>query len=251
MEPQSNEFATLLIVSVTASLLMLILGFLIGYAIKTDYSKTFFGKFDLLNRKKQVTKPSCPSTENFLNAYQKDTLSISSLHKCDPNQCSINTNRPFAESCFLQNGLVGKKTSFSSSLSSNSFFKLIDNCSRQNCTANNYEKEGHLNFLESKNRIASEYFTVKNDYSILPLASVILNNHSLSDYHKIPLPIVPSQVPLQHRLSFTSSSTTNSSDRGVAKNLINSHTCLLNGISGVARTKSKQSNNSSCEVKLY
>lgn len=198
-----------------------------------------------------MTKPSCPSAENFLKAYQKDTLCSSSLHKCDPKQYSINTNRPFAESCFLQYGLVGKKTSFSSSSSSNSFFKLIDNCSRQNCTAKSDEKEEHLKFLESKNPIASEYFTVKNDYSILPLASVILNDHCLSEYHKKTLPIVPPQVPFQHRLSFTSSSSTNSSDCGVANNLINSHTCLLNGISDVACTMPKQSNNSSCEVKLY
>lgn len=237
----------LLIVSVTASLLMLILGFLIGYTIKTNYSKTIIEKFDLLLRKKQMKKPPCSSAKNVLHTYKKDILSSSSLQKCE---YSINTNRPFAESCFLQYGLVGKKTSLSPSSSSNSFFKLIDNCSRQNCTTNSDKKQAHLKFLESKNPTTSEYFTVQNDYSILPLASVILNDHSLRDYQKKTLHIVPPQVPLQHRLSFTSSSTTNSSDCGVASNLINSHTCLLNVISGVARTMPKQSYNSSCEVEF-
>lgn len=193
--------------------------------------------------KNPLNKPPAPSSGIHTNL--NDTAN-SSLRKFNPYQYAA--NRPSVDSSSLLYGSVDKTSSSSSSSSS----KSSDCCSRQNSNASSENKATHLKIMKSKNVIGRDYFTVQNDYGLLPPSVCTLNNPSQRHYLKPPPPIAPPQLPIQHRLSSTSSSTTDSSYCGVGYNLMNSQSCLLNGVlSAGAVVLSKQSNiNSSSEVRF-
>lgn len=257
----------LIIVSITASLCMLILGILIGYALKAKYSKTIMKKFDSLMSKNPLSKPPAHPPSSSAGITLNDTSSSSSTRKFNPYQFAANTKTTNIDGSSLLYGSMGNKTSSSSSSSAaSSSSKSSDCCSRQNSNASvdgiKTASSQHLKLMKSKNVIGRDFFTVQNDYGLLPpSSSCALNNQSSSSqrhYLKPPPPIAPPQLPhtlQQHRLSSTSSSsTTDSSYCGVAYNLMNSQSCLLNGVLAAAAAAavppaSKQSNiNSSSEV---
>lgn len=224
---QPNEIVLFVIVSVTASICMLMLGILIGYVLKAKYSKSILKKFDSLFSKAQRPKQPPPSSQ--LSTTSTD---ISGARKFNPYQFATTTARPNDHSSLLY-GSVGNKTTSSSS---------DGRCSRQNSNLSSENRTAQLKLMKSKNLITREYFTVQNDYGLLP-GFATAQRH----YLKPPPPIAPPQLPIQHRLSSTSSSTTDSSYCGVGYNLMNSQTCLING--GSQPPLSKQSNvNSGSEV---
>lgn len=248
---QSNEIVLLIIVAVIASLCMLILGILIGYALKAKYSKVIVKKFDSFLSKKRHGGSGTPTLPK-----RMPTSSISSSESGITNNSTERKFNPYQYSQTQPSS--GKESSRNnSSASSNTSVHQTLSSSKQHLIKPAPPPPPH--------RI--DYFTVQNDYGLLPP----INGRNYAIKVTAPPPIAPPQLPvtspLQHRLSSTSSSSTadssasstSSSYSGVAYNLLNSQTCLLNSVVGIGvagsslasqpAMSSKQSNiNSSSEV---
>jgi hypothetical protein len=204
---------------------------------------------DSILRKKQKSntpKPPAPMLSMPLSTSNIET----SVRKFNPYQYATSTTRPNGDDSSLY-GSVNNNTNLNthtnklSSTSSECCSRQSSNASDQNLKFNNNTvagsvSGGNFKLMKSKNLITREYFTVQNDYGILPLSTSNCARH----YMKPPPPIAAPQLPLQHRLSSTSSST--DSSYCAAYNLINSQTCLLNG---TVAPKQQPQINSSSEVR--
>lgn len=267
---QSSEQVVLFaLISLTASLCMLVLGILIGYALKARYSKVIKEKFESMMRRNPLRKqppPSATASSSVIGA-ASSAVTLSTV-----DTTSVNTNtagrkfNPYQyatrqqENSSLLYGSVNNKTITSSSSRSSS-----ECCSRQNSNASSKDSNGNghnsssMKLMKSKNLITREYFTVQNDYGLMPPCSAgAAGTFTSRHYSKPPPPIAPPQIP-SHRLSSTSSANTESSSASPsstssysaagAYNLVNSQTCLLNGViagssvSSQPPLSSKQSNN--------
>lgn len=282
---QSSEQVVLFtLISLTASLCMLVLGILIGYALKARYSKVIKEKFESVMRRNPLRKqqpPSATASSSVIGA----ASSAVTLSTVDTTSVNTNTNtagrkfNPYQyatrqqENSSLLYGSVNNKTITSSSSSSSR--SPSECCSRQNSNASSKDSNGNgghnsssVKLMKSKNLITREYFTVQNDYGLMPPcgagpAGTFTSRH----YSKPPPPIAPPQIP-SHRLSSTSSANTESSSASPtssssysaagAYNLVSSQTCLLNGVvagssvSSQPPLSSKQSNNiSTSEVMIH
>lgn len=251
--PRESLIGIYIVISVTISFIALICGVLVGCLLKEKCTGKFMQKFEYIINFKTINNKNASnfdtnqnqSNQRHLNSYdfnkkiptihmgsQESPRNLSSSFETDydndDSKHICNKNHSDDEKCeCCSTTLSQNDDSFGSS-------KIQDNSSGAQSRANSFTNNNNNNkkkgtFMKT-NSECRDYFTVQNDYGILPVSK-----HMKHSYYTVNSPIYSKKINIgsmsntnsnNNRLSSTSSST-DSSSYGVF-NLVNSQTCLLN-----------------------